>query len=258
MARSCGESRSCIHSRNGRWHSVLPGRVFDCNPRVCLSVRLFERGAAIDPRDGSRSSSERERATLTGCSSSNRGVSDPRHSWRQKRLQVLYTPSRAALFLLITVSARCAKATHRPSPFYPHLRDCEITVCLSPLSFFFFFETLSFSIKCNFMNSRNFVYFYSTFPFCIKTHGKDFADICFVYRKSVGNILRRLSKHYNFILFESVVNLQIQPSVLNFYCFSNEYIVNSCFILAILDLLDFYFCVVCLINIISSFNLKII
>lgn len=219
LARSCGGSRSCIHSRNGGWHSVLPGRVFDCNPRVCLSIR-----PSVWARDARDAANDRSawwqrtvfgtRATLAGCSgsssSSNRGVSDPWHPWRQKRVLYALAPfSSSSPFQ----RERCAKAAHHSSPVYPHLRDCEIAVCLFPFSFLFFeIETLSlFLCKMQLYEfRRNFVYFYSTFPFCVKTHGKDFADICFVRRKFVGNILRRFSKHYNSILFEShtVVNLQ--------------------------------------------------
>lgn len=159
LARSCGGSRSCIHSRNGGWHSVLPGRVFDCNPRVCLSIR-----PSVWARDARDAANDRSawwqrtvfgtRATLAGCSgssSSNRGVSDPWHPWRQKRVLYGLAPfSSSSLFQ----RERCAKAAHHSSPVYPHLRDCEIAVCLLPFSFLFFWDwnSLSFSAKCNFMN----------------------------------------------------------------------------------------------------------
>lgn len=136
LARSCGESHSCIRSRNGGWSIPLCPGVYSTAIRVsvylsvCLSARCprcRERSIRVTAADRLR---ERERATLAGCSSS-RGVSDPWHSWRQKRLQVLYA------------LARCPFPSHRRfsavregrSSIFPHLRDHENSLSFLPFSF---------------------------------------------------------------------------------------------------------------------------
>lgn len=180
-------------------------------PSVCLSARC--------PRC-------RERSIRVMAADRLRNESDSRRLQRQQQQQPgsqrPLTPLETeasfirprTLFLLIAVSARKVREGRASFisrlPASARLRDCS----LSSSFLFPFFLRLKLSLFLCKMQlyefRRNFVYFYSTFPFCVKTHGKDFADICFVRRKFVGNILRRFSKHYNSILFEShtVVNLQ--------------------------------------------------